>query len=243
MSDFKRNFDTKDKYINDVIDLLYTNFNRFNFQVHQYPNAIGLWPGDIETLLWSLLKSQHNYNWMEIGSFCGGSAVLMCLLKKILKLSGLVISVDRRPEKILLDNVSYFEDMHVLLKTTSDNIPKFYSGEPISFIFIDGWHSFKGCLTDFLTVKPYLTDNAIICIHDTAEPFKWTENFIEEKYNIAKEKYELFMSEILPNPNTQEQTYNLDEVIAFMIKEHNCKLLKTNVSDHKTYMIPLVYSK
>lgn len=227
---------------NQIKNQVYNLFNRFGFTTHRYPNAIGLWPGDIDTLFWSCMETPKNTNWLEIGSFCGGSATLMCLVKKVTQDNGLVISVDRRPEKIFLDNLSHFEDISVLIKTPSQNFPTFWNGDKLGLAFIDGWHSFKGCLEDFLMLKPYLTKGAIICIHDTATPDNWTEQFIEDKYKRAKEMYDEWMKEVLPNPNTNEQTYNLDEVIAFMIKEHNCEYLKTDVTDPKTYMIPLRYN-
>ena len=59
------------------------NFKRFGIKPHQLPNAIGMWPNEQECLLWCALNSNLEDNWMEIGSFCGGSAVLLCLARRL----------------------------------------------------------------------------------------------------------------------------------------------------------------
>lgn len=38
------------------------DFQQFGFTTHTYPNAIGLWSGDIKTLIWSYLQSDINAN-------------------------------------------------------------------------------------------------------------------------------------------------------------------------------------
>jgi len=37
----------------------------------------------------------------------------------------------------------------------------------IDFLFIDGDHSYKGCLEDWTVFSKFLTENAIIVFHDT----------------------------------------------------------------------------
>ena len=68
----------------DKIFTLIYQFKRFGILSHWMPNAIGLWPNEQECLLWLTLNSSPRADWMEIGSFCGGSAVLMCLARRML---------------------------------------------------------------------------------------------------------------------------------------------------------------
>lgn len=44
-------------------------------------------------------------------------------------------------------------------------------GEPVDFAFIDGDHSFGGCLHDFMTVAPHVTVGGAILLHDTNPEF------------------------------------------------------------------------
>jgi len=40
--------------------------------------------------------------------------------------------------------------------------------EPVNLAFIDGFHSFRQIITDFMQLSPVLTDNAFILFHDTS---------------------------------------------------------------------------
>lgn len=153
-------------------------FPRFGFESHQYPNAIGMWPNEQESLVWAALNAEAG-SWMEIGSFCGGSAVLLCLARRYHNLGPAVYSVDRNFDgwRGAFDRNVYkigkFDDISVKIACDSRNLQKNYRGDSLSLVFIDGWHSFDGVLSDYNQVKPFLTENALLVFHDTApQPYK-----------------------------------------------------------------------
>jgi predicted O-methyltransferase YrrM len=215
-------------YEEAVKEIIKDEFSLFNFTVHAYPNAIGLWPNEQESLLWLGLNADPKGNLLEIGSFCGGSAVLLCLARKYLNAGPTVYSVDRGFERIFDHNLKHFSDLSKKITCDSIELAKHYDGSPISFAFIDGWHSFKGALTDFQTVEPWLMSNAFVAFHDVAwQPLP--DGFIDEHYALAKSKYSEWMAEKLPNNNGIEQSYNLGGVVAWLVKEYGYKLVNVPV--------------
>lgn len=211
----------------------------FRFTIHQYPNAIGLWKNEQESLAYFALQADPTYNWMEIGSFCGGSATILCLTKKRINAANKnIISVDRnfvyRTDETayasFIANTAQFPDMSQMIACDSIKLSELYSGEPLSLVFIDGWHSFKGAFHDFKTVLPWLTTNAIVLFHDVAQQ-PWSEQFVEYYYQKALDNYDEWMSEPLPNPDPQGQTYHLDELVSYIIKEYNFELINNKVLD------------
>ena len=46
-------------------------------------------------------------------------------------------------------------------------------GNEIDFVLIDNVHTRPGEICDFLTVLPYLSENAIVCFHDIGSSFTW----------------------------------------------------------------------
>jgi predicted O-methyltransferase YrrM len=67
---------------NTVVDNIIDEFDRFGILPHSLPNAIGMWPNEQECLVWCALQADPFYNWLEVGSFCGGSAILLALVKQ-----------------------------------------------------------------------------------------------------------------------------------------------------------------
>ena len=237
-------------YMRNITRIIDVDLKSFNFTIHQYPNAIGLWKNEQQSLCYYGLIANTNYNWMEIGSFCGGSATILCLTKKrikqlyipndpnIINFNNKVISVDRNfitqddpmAYMMFMKNMEEFPEMSEQVGCDSRLLPEYYNGDKISLAFIDGWHSFKGALIDFQNVFPWLTKDAIVIFHDVAQQ-PWTDDFIDKNYEIAKNKYNEFMAEQLPNPNPQQQMYNLDELVSYIMKEYDYELVKNPILD------------
>jgi len=210
----------------NLIPRLKGSFNKFKIKSHTLPNAIGMWPNEQECFLWMLLNSNLEHNWMEIGSFCGGSAVLMCLARRITNNKpNSVYSVDCNFNnyKAISGTQSYaghdamamfdynvygqgqFSDLCVKVECYSDDIAENYNGEKISFLFIDGFHSFKQVINDFRTVLPYMSDDAIVAFHDVSPEIKQTA-----QEDIEYDEY--FAS--------NGEDFFLDEAINYILKEH-----------------------
>jgi predicted O-methyltransferase YrrM len=201
---------------------LIEEFNKQNFTPHSFPKAIGLWPNEQQSLAYLALQANPNYNWLEIGSFCGGSTIILAMAKGKPK----VYSVDRMREVSFDINIQSagLADYIVKLDIDTLDLTTRYNDGPLSLVFIDGWHSFKGAYQDFLAVEKFLTKDAIVLFHDTIQqPYK--DGVLEQQYNIAIQYYDSWMTEILPNKNPCEQTYNLDAVIAYIIKKHRFRYI------------------
>src|SRR5210317_702229 len=107
-----------------MVEKIIEKFNTFGIQVHGLPNAIGLWPNEQECLVWAA-SQVPNGDWLEIGSFCGGSAVLLCLTRKELNLGPKVISVDINFNPMFDLNVynrGKFNNIHEKIECDSSNV-------------------------------------------------------------------------------------------------------------------------
>lgn len=225
-------------YEKQVYLLRQKEFSKFKFTIHQYPNAIGLWRNEQESLLWMALNANPKCDFMEIGSFCGGSMALMCIGKQYHNTNTKVLSVDRNfIEKYRYDELAYemfvknsskFPNMSIMLPYESNDLKDYKPERKISFAFIDGWHSFKGALLDFETVLPWLTDDALIAFHDTAQQ-PYTEEQLNNYYQSAITNYEEWMKEELPSYG--KQTYNLDEVVTYISNNYNFEYFANPILD------------
>jgi predicted O-methyltransferase YrrM len=234
----------------EKIPELMEQFSSFGFTSHQYPNAIGLWPNEQESLLWLALNSPAG-NFMEIGSFCGGSAVLLCLVRRMMGVGPTVFSVDRtfsdwgNAFNRNVYRVGKFKDISKQIECDSNELDKYYDNSPLSFVFIDGWHSFSAVLRDFEKVCPWLVPGAIVAFHDTApQPYK--KGQIEHYYRRAVENYKEWTQVELPvwqgsvsvkeyHESEKSQDFLIDEALAYLLKTHNCQLVNIPVIDGSTH--------
>jgi len=195
----------------DKIFTLIYQFKRFGILSHWMPNAIGLWPNEQECLLWLTLNSSPRADWMEIGSFCGGSAVLMCLARRMLvENHPTVYSVDCDFDKYgMFDKNVYkmggFSMVSKKIECDSNNLEEHYNGNPLSFVFIDGFHSFKQVVNDFNKVLPWLTEDATIAFHDVSP--RLTDS-ISEKHDYD----ELFQND--------HEDFRLDEAVSYILENN-----------------------
>lgn len=200
------------------------HFPSFGLRPHCMPNAIGMIRSEQEALTWLALNSDPNYNWIETGSFCGGSAVLLCLARRLLKGGPSIVSVDRSFNVMFDVNLARFRDISKKLAIDTLELDDHYDKTPISFALVDGWHSFKGCLHDFDIINKYLTDNAYVAFHDV-EPI--TEDNLDALYDTTKVNYEEWMKEQLPrdqyNPG---EKFHIEHCMAYIIKERGFELVK-----------------
>ena len=199
------------KEVEEIID----EFDTYGINTHMLPNAIGMWPNEQECFVWSALTSEKG-DFLEIGSFCGGSAVLMGLVIRNTKRSDKVYSVD-------IDfNIHNMYDMNIKraglgnicqpIQYDSSKIGSVYKGNPVSFLFIDGWHSFKQVMIDFEQMKPFLTENATVMFHDVS-PYIYDKSYLSQLENY--------------NNYSDEEDFRLDEALAVILKENkDFKLIK-----------------
>ena len=197
-----------------IYSLLY-KFRTFGILSHWMPNAIGLWPNEQECLLWLALNSDSSANWMEIGSFCGGSAVLLCSARRLVGGRPSVYSVDCDFGAYgMFDNNVYhkgsFADLSKKIECDSNNLDEHYNGNPLSFVFIDGFHSFKQVVNDFNKVKPWLTKDAVVAFHDVSPDLKSNLDK-EHDYN------ELFANE--------DEDFRLDEAVTYILNNNEFELI------------------
>jgi predicted O-methyltransferase YrrM len=212
---------------NAVVDSIIEEFDRFGILPHTLPNAIGMWPNEQECLVWCALQANPFYNWLEVGSFCGGSAILLALSRHQHK----VISVDNNFNPMFDYNVysrGKFEGVVEKLECHSQDILQHYN-EPLSFIFLDGWHSFSAIINEFDLLRHTMTDDCIIGFHDVSPQMcKMNYRHITKCYNEAKEHYNQLM-------NDSTQNFRLDEAIAFICGEHKYEIIDIPVRNDETH--------
>lgn len=212
------------------LDKIIKKFNTFGIITHMPPNAIGLWQDEQRLLVWCALQSEPG-NWLEIGSFCGGSTILLCLAKQTLQDTYKVISVDRKFNSLFDHNVynrGKFHSIHQKVQTDSSILLKSLpENAPISFAFIDGFHSFRQVVKDFTEISHLFTTDPTIVFHDTS-PFLYDNGYLEEC--LAKTNVEY----LLENDN---EDFYIDEAIAYICREYNYELMDIPINKDETHYI------
>lgn len=217
----------------DKVIYLKSRFDEFNIKNHTLPNAIGMWPNEMECLLWLCLNAPSG-DFMEIGSFCGGSAVLMCLARELIGMGPRVVSVDIDFNKYgMFDkNIAAggFGNISYKLECDSNNIKQQYDGKPLSMVFIDGWHSFGQVIRDFYQIKPFLTNGAFIAFHDVS-PKMYTKNnelYLKECRQRAIDSFDAWYSD-------PEQNFILDEAVSYLLSKENISIVDIPVRYEEFY--------
>jgi len=208
-------------YLQYQANQIFQDVQKLGFNVHSEPNPIGLSHDEQKTIAYYALQSMPTSNWLEIGSFCGGSA---CIISKAMIKSGFenkLICIDRSNEFIVQFwyNVKRNETENYVIRVSEDSykvedllkIPK------LSFAFIDGWHSFKHALIDFEIVNDKLEENSFVLFHDTDGLTK--ENFDNYLEN-CKINYDFWMKEPVPHPDCHGQTYNVTDCCAYILDKY-----------------------
>jgi predicted O-methyltransferase YrrM len=205
-------------------------FDQLGILPHSLPNAIGMWPNEQECLVWSALQCNPDENWWEVGSFCGGSTILLGFAQESLDGKGHIISVDPAPRPIMDLNIkrAKLNNRVSRCKTTSaEALSK--NDSPISFLFLDGWHSFSAVLSEFEAAKPYLTDDAVVAFHDVSPVLKeCDDSYIEEKMDYVKAHWDSLMRSTI-------QDFRIDEAVIWICATYGYEILDIPVRKHIAY--------
>jgi predicted O-methyltransferase YrrM len=215
-----------DCFIKPVMD----KFDLLGILPHTKPNAIGMWPNEQECLLWAALQSQLDSAWVEVGSFCGGSTILLGLMKQ--HRQGTVTAIDAAFNPMFdlnirrsgLTNIVKVEDHSFAV------LDNWSIHEPISFLFLDGYHSFKNVVTEFHLAQPHLLDDAIIAFHDCS-PAMWNEQDPENIGDIASvalRNYDSLMESV-------EEDFYIDEAIAYIMVKYGYEIIDIPIREPLAY--------
>ncbi len=184
---------------------------------------------------------------MEIGSFCGGSAALLCIARKERALGPTVVCVDRtfsgwnNAFKKNIFRVGKFTDICSTLEIDSADLQSHYkdkfASKPISLAFIDGWHSFSAILRDFQQIEPFLIEGAFVVFHDVApQPYNYEDlaNFTDRALKY-KEQWTAApldkwagknLSQAEYHQSEAQQDFLLDEAVAYILHSGSHKLIQ-----------------
>jgi predicted O-methyltransferase YrrM len=123
-------------------------------------------------LLFSLIFGLRPKRFLEIGTFQGGSALVVAAAMDASDTDGRLVCVD--PElRIAPEHWARIEHRTILLEEPSpDALPRAFqvAGGPFDFVLIDGDHSYAGVMRDANGVLPYLADGAYLLFHDSFFP-------------------------------------------------------------------------
>ena len=118
---------------------------------------------DEAALLWCYAKKIHG-TVLEIGTCHGGTTALL------LAADCRVITIDLKPkiDKKIKGMLGAFEGLELLIPITADSQDVVLT-EEIHMLFIDGDHSYAGCLADVEKHWPLLHKGGVAIFHDAAE--------------------------------------------------------------------------
>lgn len=141
--------------------------------------------GDIEMsefdsgFLCGLIQKFRPRKFLELGVASGGTTAIILQCLADLQLDCEIHSVDISP-KLYSDSTKETGYLGIQMKTIlppmyhkfyiGHGIPYFLSeiGAEIDFLLLDTSHFMPGEVLDFIEILPYLTDSAVVCIHDIA---------------------------------------------------------------------------
>lgn len=124
-------------------------------------------------LLCSLAANAGAADIVEIGSYLGGSTVLLSLASHGSKVYAIDphhgIAPERKPTlDEFLQNLSRYgveERVVPIVKCSFDAVASW--DKPISLLWIDGSHRYKAVKTDFLSWEPHLIQGGVVALHDS----------------------------------------------------------------------------
>lgn len=176
--------------------------------------------------LCGMIKKAKPKKIVEIGVADGGTTGVIMNALRIMGLESELFSVDLC-ERFYRDNTKVtgyeYERIKELIggkskqtfllgKTIAAQIEKI--GKGIDFVIIDTTHKLPGEVLDFLTVLPYLTDNATVILHDVNVNYLWgaygknynlflaSRNAVATKIlfsSVVADKYMVLEKDSLPN--------------------------------------------
>jgi hypothetical protein len=214
-----------------IFPLMY-DWQRFNIPSHStHGHSIGMWGGEIKELMWSCLNSPEG-NWIEVGSHKGGSSVVLCICRNFLKLGPKIFTIDPEYTEFFDQNITRGNFWNIIRKIngTSKTFKESYPDEKISFLFIDGWHSFKWVIQDFNNIVDNLTDKATIVFHDCSPSIysKNNSSYIESCIKSAIDNYEKWIKD-------ENQNFLVDEAICWLMNKYKLEQIDIPVRTNETH--------
>jgi predicted O-methyltransferase YrrM len=123
-------------------------------------------------MIYTLIFSLRPQRYLEIGTFQGGSALIVASALDALGSDGRIFCVDPNP-KITDENWSIIKHRATMFTGYSPGIlSEVYSQANgfFDFIFIDGDHTYNGVMRDAEGVMPYVTIGTYLLFHDSFFP-------------------------------------------------------------------------
>ena len=212
------------------IEAVMDKFERLGILPHTLPNAIGMWPNEQECLVWTVSQCAPEKDWLEIGSFCGGSSVLLGLARQCMRAEGNVIAVDKAFNPMFDYNVgrSGVADQIVKVQCDSSKLLQHYN-DLISFAFIDGFHSFKQVIHDFEAINGIIDEGGVIAFHDVS-PKMYTHDhyYLSELHNGVLHSWESLMS-------STEEDFMIDQAIAYICITYDYEIIDIPIRQNIKY--------
>jgi predicted O-methyltransferase YrrM len=119
-------------------------------------------------LMYALVAGLQPERILEIGTYQGGSTMIMCAALDDLGSSGRIVCVDPDP-RIEPENLKTFQHRATLVAEPSPEAltrASEIAGGGFEFALIDGDHSYEGVVRDIEATLPTLADEAHIVFHD-----------------------------------------------------------------------------
>lgn len=214
-----------------ILPIMY-GFESLDIKSHSYPNPIGMWPNEMECLVWSALNSPQR-DWLEIGSFYGGSACLLGLSRDEANLGPTVFSCDIQFKPMVDINIINSEVGHLITKIECNSQSlgqrEELEGHKLSLVFLDGHHAYNSVLQDVSAISKYLVDGAILGFHDVSDrTYKEDANEYFEFICPNKEEHQQLMSDFSEN-------FRLDEAVATLLNTGNYELVDIPVRRYELH--------
>lgn len=123
-------------------------------------------------LLYTLIFTLRPSRYLEIGTFRGGSALVVAAAMDALNSHGRMVCIDPNPQ-IEPENWQRIAHRATLLEGLSPDIlpqAQAEAGGPFDFVLIDGDHTAAGVLRDANGVLPHVSNGAYLLFHDSFFP-------------------------------------------------------------------------
>ncbi|MDX1664113.1 MAG: class I SAM-dependent methyltransferase [Candidatus Promineifilaceae bacterium] len=140
-------------------------------------------------LLYTLTFTLRPSRYLEIGTFKGGSALVVAAAMDAADSTGRMICIDPEP-RIAPEHWEKIAHRTTLLTGFSpDILPRAYdsAGGLFNFVLIDGDHTRAGVLRDAVGVLPYVADRGYLLFHDSlySEVAAGIESFAEQHSDVV----------------------------------------------------------